>query len=633
MEIALVGNPNVGKSVVFSSLTGVGVISSNYPGTTVEYKEGRARFGELTITAIDLPGIYSLSGTTDDERVATNLLFERMPDTVIAVLDASRLERNLVLLFELLESGYKVVVALNMYDIAKKNHQVIDVERLGSTLGLPVVPTVATKREGMDSLLLESIQIRGRSQFKVRYDSHIEEMISEMVPVLSEDDWRMPLRGVAIRLLAGDPRVVEKVSDDLRRRAERLREQFLETHGEDIIVHIQRDRFGEAGRISREVVRSTSDEPKGSRLSELTMRPLTGLPILVMVIAAMFSLLIFGGGAIESFLVGSYHEVADGFFQGLRDGTDNDLAKGAVEGVYLSIEAMLALVIPYIVVFYIMLSLLEDTGYLVRIVSLLDGVMHRLGLHGRAVIPMVVGYGCNVPAILATRAMGSRRERLILATLITIAVPCSAQTAIIVGTVGTHAGVGYALAIFGILGILLVVLGMAMHRMIKFEPTGLFLEVPSLRFPSPRATLSKTYIRVREFLTIAFPILLAGSIILEMLLVTGTLDLLVDPAEPFMNIVLGLPGVVVIALIFGLLRKEMSLQMLIVLFGTSELASVLSGGQMFVFALVMAIFMPCLAAMAVLLREFGTKNTMIVTAASIGIALTFGAVAKLALGL
>ena len=188
MEIALVGNPNVGKSVVFSSLTGVGVISSNYPGTTVEYKEGRARFAGLTITAIDLPGIYSLSGTTDDERVATNLLFERRPDTVIAVLDASRLERNLVLLFELLESGYKVVVALNMYDIAKKNHQVIDVERLGSTLGLPVVPTVATKREGMDSLLLESIRFRGRSQFKVRYDSHIEEMISEMVPMLSEDD-------------------------------------------------------------------------------------------------------------------------------------------------------------------------------------------------------------------------------------------------------------------------------------------------------------------------------------------------------------------------------------------------------------------------------------------------------------
>jgi ferrous iron transport protein B len=633
MEIALAGNPNVGKSVIFSSLTGVGVISSNYPGTTVEYKEGRARFEGLTITAIDLPGIYSLAGATDDERVATNLLFGRRPDTVIAVLDASRLERNLVLLFELLESGYRTVVALNMYDIVKKNHQVIDVERLGGILGLPVVPTVATKGEGVDSLLLQSIQIGKASPFKVRYDSHIEEMISEVTPMLSQGDWQMPLRGVAVRLLTGDPRILEKVPEGLRLRTERMREEFLKSHGEDVIVHIQRDRFGEAGRITKEVVQSTSDEPRGSRISELTMRPLTGLPILALVLAAMFSVLIFGGGAIESFLVGSYHEVADGFFQGLRDSADSDIAKGAVEGIYLSIEAMLALVIPYIVVFYIMLSLLEDTGYLVRIVSLLDGVMHRLGLHGRAVIPMVVGYGCNVPAILATRAMGSRRERLILATLITMAVPCSAQTAIIVGTVGTHAGVEYALAIFAILGALLVVLGMVMHRMMRFEPTGLFLEVPSLRIPSPKETLGKTYIRVREFLTIAFPILLAGSIVLETLLVTGVLDSLVDPAEPFMTGVLGLPGIVVIALIFGLLRKEMALQMLIVLFGTSELASVLSGGQMFVFALVMAIFMPCLAAISVMVKEFGVKNTAIITAASMVIAIAFGAVAKIVLGL
>jgi ferrous iron transport protein B len=304
-----------------------------------------------------------------------------------------------------------------------------------------------------------------------------------------------------------------------------------------------------------------------------------------------------------------------------------------VDWLYLSIEAMLALVIPYILVFYVMLSILEDTGYLVRVVSLLDGLMHRLGLHGRAVIPMVVGFGCNGPAILATRAMGSRRERLILATLITIAVPCSAQTAIIIGTVGNHAGALWALAIYLVLGALLVVLGFAMHRTIKFEPTGLFVEIPDLRMPSAKQTAIKTYIRIKEFLTIAFPLLLGGSIVLEVLMAMGALQKIVDPAEPFMTIVLGLPAVTVVALVFGILRKEMALQMLMVLFGTSELATVLSSEQMFVFALVMAVFMPCIAALAVLLKEFGPRSTVVVTLASISLALVLGAIAKIALGI
>jgi len=290
---------------------------------------------------------------------------------------------------------------------------------------------------------------------------------------------------------------------------------------------------------------------------------------------------------------------------------------------------MLALVIPYILVFYLMLAVLEDTGYLVRVVSLLDGVMHRLGLHGRAVIPMVVGFGCNVPAILATRAMGSKRERLILATLITIAVPCSAQTAIIIGTVGNYAGVTWALSIYLILGATLVLLGFVMHRTIKFEPTGLFVEIPDLRVPSASETLRKTSIRIKEFLTIAFPLLLVGSIVLEMLMAEGVLQRLIEPSEGFMIVVLGLPGVTVIALVFGILRKEMALQMLMVLFGTSNLALHLTPEQMFTFALVMAVFMPCLAAWAVMLKEFGLKRTLLVTAGSISLAIVMGAAAHL----
>jgi ferrous iron transport protein B len=351
------------------------------------------------------------------------------------------------------------------------------------------------------------------------------------------------------------------------------------------------------------------------------------------VLAGVFLVLVFVGGAIEEVLVGAYTDAFRQPFEDYKAGLDNELVGGALEGVYLSAEAMLALVIPYILVFYLMLAVLEDTGYLVRVVSLLDGVMHKLGLHGRAVIPMVVGYGCNVPAILATRAMGSRRERLILATLITIAVPCSAQTAIIIGTVGNYAGASWALAIYLILGGMLVLLGFALHRTMKFEPTGLFVEIPDLRVPSISQTVEKTYLRVKEFLTIAFPLLLAGSIVLEILMAEGLLQKLIEPSEWFLMAALGLPGVTVVALVFGILRKEMALQMLMVLFGTSNLALHLTPEQMFTFALVMAIFMPCLAAFAVMMKEFGLKSTLLVTGGSVSIALVLGAISHAILNL
>ena len=632
MEIALAGNPNVGKSLIFSKLTGVGVISANYPGTTVEYAEANAKFMDMTITVIDLPGTYSLTGNTDEERVATKLLNVRRPDTVIAVLDATRLERNLVLLFELIESGYNVVAALNMYDLLRKSRLRIDIERLERILMMPVVPTVATKGEGIDSLLYTAVQLRRKSRFEVRYDSHLEGMISELSRILSADDWDMPVRAVAIRLLIGDPNVTPRATKEVMAKAVEMRNQFARQHGEDIIVHIQRDRFGEAGRIAEEVIGKASSTKKPTqRISDITLQPMTGIPILIAVLALIFFILVFVGGAIETLLVHGYQDIARGPFDDFKDGMSGYIGPGIVEGIYLSIEAMLALVVPYILVFYVMLSVLEDTGYLVRVVSLLDGVMHKFGLHGRAVIPMVVGFGCNVPAILATRTMGSKRERLILATLITIAIPCSAQTAIVIGTVGNYAGPLWALAIYLILGAMLAVLGYAMHKTIKFEPTGLCVEIPELRLPSVKQTAIKTYLRIKEFLTIALPLLMIGSVFLEILLAAGWLQMIVDPAAPFMMGVLGLPALTAVALVFGVLRKEMSLQMLIVLFGTSNLALYLSPEQMFVFALVMSIFMPCLAALAVLVKEFGVRSTAAVIAASISLAFLAGAVAKIVL--
>jgi len=634
VEIALAGNPNVGKSIIFSKLTGVGVISANYPGTTIEYEEGQAKFMGMTVSVIDLPGSYSLAGNTDEERVATNLLYERKPDTVIAVLDSTRLERNLVFLFELIESGHNVVVALNMYDLVRKSKLTIDIRGLERILMMPVIPTVATKDEGIDSVLYTAIQLRRKSTFRVRYDSHIEAMITQLEGSLKEDEWGLPLRAVAVRLLSADQNVLNKASPEIKNMTDRLRQEFAVGHGEDVVVHIQRDRFGEAGRIAKEVIgtAATARKKDKSLATDITLRPMTGIPILTAVLALVFVTLVFAGGAIESLLVGAYADTGRTFFEDLAAQTHNGILSGIAMGVSLSIEAMLALVVPYILVFYVILSILEDSGYLVRVVSLLDGVMHRLGLHGRAVIPMVVGFGCNVPAILATKAMGSRRERLILAVLITIAVPCSAQTAIIIGSVGKFAGAWWALLIYVVLMGTLVVLGLALHRFIKFEPTGMCVEIPDMRWPSLKQTATKTFIRLKEFLTIAFPLLLTGSIILEILLAVDFLQKILEPAGPFMLTVLGLPAFTAVALVFGILRKEMALQMMMVIAGTSNISLVLTHHQMFVFALVMAVFMPCLAAFAVMLKEFGLRSTIMVAVASFVLALTMGAVANLILG-
>jgi ferrous iron transport protein B len=257
-------------------------------------------------------------------------------------------------------------------------------------------------------------------------------------------------------------------------------------------------------------------------------------------------------------------------------------------------------------------------------VVLMDGAMHKIGLHGRAIIPMIIGMGCNVPGILATRVMESRRERFIIAVITVMAVPCSAQTAIIIGTVGNNAGILWALAIYAILLGLLLLLGWLMHRFMRFEPTSLALEIPDLAVPRWKNVLWKAGTRTKEFFTLAFPLLLAGSILLEVLMSYNVLNALVDPLSPITLGLLGLPPVIIIALLFGVLRKEMAMQLLVVLFGTSELSTVMSPEQMFTFALIMATYVPCLAAFATLTREFGLKDALKVTAASMALAFTLG---------
>ncbi|HQN75351.1 MAG TPA: ferrous iron transport protein B [Methanomassiliicoccales archaeon] len=633
MEVLLVGNPNVGKSVVFNRLTGVGTISSNYSGTTVDYLRADMMVNGKKVTFTDLPGIYSLTNGTEDQLVAAKMLHSANPDCVLVVADATRLEPSLVLIFQLIELGYPILVAMNMMDTARKRGE-LDVVKLSKILDVPIVPTVAVTGEGMEELLkaLDTCAAR-RSDFKVSYDSHIEAYLEVMKLGIAEAELKYPVRGASIKLLEGDEQFTEGVPKDLPVQVRKPREEFRKEHDEDLEVHVNRDRYGEAGRIISEVSRpNVQPRTRVQRLSDLTMRPRTGIPILIAVLAGVLLTMIKLGGFLDETLLSLYSDVVGSFFSDLANAIGGELGIALASGLDLSIQAILSIVIPYILLFYLILALLEDSGYLPRVVVLLDGVMHKIGLHGQAIIPMLVGMGCNVPAILATRVIESRRERLILGTIIVMAVPCSAQMAVIIGTVGNHGGVLYVMAILAILLGLVLVLGRLLHKALRFEPTSLMIEIPDLSRPRADNVLKKTGMRVKEFFVIAFPILLVGSMALELLNAYGWLDKLVEPLAFFTEGFLGLPAILIIALIFGVLRKEMSFQLLVVLFGTANLSAVMTVEQLFVFALVMATFMPCMSAFAVMVREYGIRDSLIMTLASIVLAFSLGGLANFLFG-
>jgi len=633
MEVMLVGNPNVGKSVVFNRLTGVGAISSNYSGTTVDYLKADMMVNGKKVTFIDLPGIYSLTNGTEDQMVAAKMLHSARPDCVLVVADATRLEPSLVLIFQLIELGYPLLVAMNMMDTARKRGE-LDIDKLSRILDIPIVPTVAVTGEGMEELLkaLDTCAAR-RSNFKVSYDSHIEAYLEVMKLGIAGAELKYPVRGASIKLLEGDEQFTEGIPRDLPIQVRKLREEFRKEHDEDLEVHVNRDRYGEAGRVISEVSKpNVRPRTRGQKLSDLTMRPRTGIPLLIAVLAGVLLTIIKVGAFLEETLLAAYSDLTGTFFTDLADSIGGELGQALASGVDLSIQAILAIVIPFILIFYLILALLEDSGYLPRVVVLLDGVMHKIGLHGQAIIPMLVGMGCNVPAILATRVIESRREKLILGTIIIMAIPCSAQMAVIIGTVGNYGGILYVIAILAILLGLVLILGRLLHKAIRFEPTSLMIEIPDLSVPRLDNILRKTWMRIKEFFFIAFPILLVGSIVLELLNAYGVLDMLVEPLAPFTEGWLGLPAVIIVALVFGMLRKEMSFQLLVVLFGTANLASVMTVEQLFVFALVMATFMPCMSAFAVMLKEYGPKDTLKMTLASIVLAFALGGMANFLFG-
>jgi ferrous iron transport protein B len=623
MKVFVVGNPNVGKSLLFNRITGMRVISSNYPGTSVEFTEGSREIRGRAVDFYDLPGTYSLTCASEDERIGLEMLTRDRPDKVIVVANATSPAQSLVLCLTLIELGYQVILALNFMDLATKRFK-IDLDGLRRTLGVPVIPVVARTGIGVEALVeavvapeLVLVPEEGN------YDAEVMNAISSVATEIEPLGLWLNARGLSIKALEGNPYFQELLPIDVLKKVDSIR---MGIEGkEPLDQRIARERHEAALRIeSSNFEPIPRQESLSERVSRFTLQPISGALILGLVLISLFLVIIFVGGFIEVTLLNGYNSIFGHAFLDLANLIGGSAGQAVSNAINLSIQAILAIVVPYVIPFFVILGTMEDSGYMPRVAVLVDGAMSKLGINGKAIIPMIVGMGCSVPSIMGTRIMESKAERLALAILIVIAIPCSAQTIIIIGTVGLYSGIGSALLIYAFLFCLLIIVALVLKRFMKVRPTAMAMEMPEITVPSPRNVLIKTYLRSKDFVVIAFPILLAGSLVLEFLMVYGVLNSLVEPLAPFTMGFLGLPVVTIIAFIFGVIRKEMTIQMLFVLFGTTNLALFMTSDQFLTFAMIMATYVPCLAVSAAIRKEFGIKYAFLIFAGSITFAFLLG---------
>jgi ferrous iron transport protein B len=658
---ALAGNPNVGKSSVFNTLTGTGAVTANYPGKTVEINVASTRLGELRIGLVDLPGTYALGAVSEDQWVARQGILDGNPDAVIVILDATNLARNLYMLLQLQDMGFPVVAALNLFDQARKRGIQTDIPALSRILGIPVVPTVATHGEGLEALLTAAVATVRAARKEIKcdcqpaaadiaptrrvYGSDVEKVVQQLssqIPALLDGEApHISPRGLALLLLENDSqftRIVRNAQGGLQllSMVDEAAARIHDAHGEDAALRIIRERHGLAGAIADEVQRRGSDrELLSQRLWRLTTSPITGLPILALALGGIFAFLFIVGDflarmfsllwtvAVSPIIQAGIHAVAG----------NTIIAKILIWGPDAGIQASLAVGIPYVFTFYFLLAFLEDSGYLNSVAFLTDRIMHRFGLHGRSIIPLVAGAGCNVPAIIGTRVLTNMRERTIASTLIVL-IPCSARTAVIMGALAGLAGWQWGVAVFFIMGLLVAGVGVGLNKVMPGESSGLVMEMFPFRMPSLKTIAIKTWFRFKDFIFVATPIVLGGSLLLGALYETGWIWKLSGPMAPIMEGWLGLPAVAGLTLIFAILRKELALQLLLTLaivrYGphTKSLLDFMVPSQLFVYALVNTIYIPCVATVAVLGKELGWRRAAGIMVFTIALALAVGGGAR-----
>ncbi len=612
--VILVGNPNVGKSVVFGALTGRYVNVSNYPGTTVEITRGEARDRGTTLEVIDTPGVYSLLPMSEDERVTRDILMREPGARVLQVCDAKNMRRSLMITAQLAEMEVPLVLAVNMTDEARERGVMPRLETLEKRLGVPAVATVAVRKKGTDRLL-PLLEHPSPSSVRLDYGNGIETAILRMEGILPE---RTPIgkRALAIMLLCGDdslaPWLAENVSASRVREMNDIRNRLIEETGEEIVSRVNRARLSWIDRLLVDLGIETS-APSSKKIAQAfgryAMDPVYGFPILLGVLALAYGFVgVFGAGYLVDLLQKSFFEgwvipsvaaILDRFIPWafLRD-----FLVGPYGMISMALSYAVAIVLPIVGTFFLGFGILEDSGYLPRLAVMVDRVFKKIGCNGKAVLPMILGLGCDTMATLTTRILETRRERVIITLLLALGVPCSAQLGVILGMLSDVGPVATITWVGLMVGVILAV-GFLASRVIPGESSDFILEIPPIRWPQVGNLAIKTMARIEWYLREAVPLFLVGTFILFAFDRLGWLLKIQGAAEPLIVHLLDLPPKATEAFLIGFLRRD---------YGAAGLYSMAKGGmlthlQVVVSLVTMTLFMPCLANLLVIVKEHGAK--------------------------
>ena len=684
INIALAGNPNVGKSVIFNQLTGLSQTIGNWPGKTVERMEGRLEFLGYHFNIVDLPGIYSLSTYSLEEIVSREYIVSKEVDVIINVIDSTNLERNLFFTFQLLKLKVPLILAFNQMDILRKRNIELDFKKLEEIFQLPTLPVVAVHGVGIHQLLEEAIEMVVYRQFHYHYDEsehdenvhhsrdyyrkdHIHDKIESFPPLKKEfkfpdlshilafgkevetkiqdlegkvkelqeyfSKFHYPSRFLVIKLLEDDEEIkkIFEGNEDATKIisiADEHRKVLENFHGEDIHTIISSEIYNNIHKIIEKVeIVKTKEESKkisfSDKLDHITTHSFWGYIILILVIVGIYAFTFAIGDFIGGFLDEIYGDWSEIVYE--RYGEDTLWVKilwnGGVGGLFGAIGGVLVYVIP----FFLTIEILQDSGYLPRAAYLMDRIMHEIGVHGKTIIPMILGFGCNVAACAGCRIMETEREKK-LSIVLTSLVPCAAVMTVVMGLVGRYLGLFWVLFLFAINFSVILLVGRILNKAMPGQCTELIMEMHEYRMPNYNVIAKQTWFRSKEFVYKALPIIIVLGITLEIMLELRALDPINFILSPVTVFWLGLPIITGVFLIYGILRKELTLVLLVLLANSMNLTllELMTPIQMIVFCLVTMLYIPCFATIIIIGKETNWRYALQISIMEIGTALLIG---------
>ena len=609
-RLILIGNPNVGKSVIFGVLTRRYVTVSNYPGTTVEVSKGNATIVGERYTVIDTPGVNSLVPMSEDERVTRDILLGEKGDSVIQVADTKNLRRALLISIQLAEMGLPFSLALNMIDEARSRGWSVDIDKLAMLLGIDVVPTIATQRWGIDNLV-KTVSSQMSSHFKISYTQDIEDAVQVIEGLLPKAF--ISKRAIALMLLSGDETLNswlhKNISDEAIKKIEETRYNIQSRYTEPLSYMLNIERLKTVDRIVADVV--VIEPANGGRLAgfigKWSMHPIAGIPILLAILYLMYVFVgQFGAGTSVDFLE---ETVFGGYLNPwasrvVKAVIPVEIIQELIVGQYglitMALTYAIAIILPIVGYFFIFFGLLEDSGYLPRLAVMVDKIFKLIGLNGKAVLPMVLGLGCDTMATMTTRILETKKERIIVTLLLALGVPCSAQLGVILGMLG---GLSFKATLWwgGVVVFIMLLVGFFASKVIPGEASDFLLEIPPIRVPKFSNILIKTLVRIEWYLREAVPLFILGTLFLFLLDKVAILNILEKIASPIVVSFLDLPAKATEAFIIGFLRRDYGAAGLFALQKQGSLNPV----QAVVSLVTMTLFVPCIANFFMIVKERG----------------------------